>query len=561
MKTKLSVPCYSPRLQEPSWGGKAPTFKYYLFDRDENVSYSNNQDAKSRSIELLWDKDPTISRFSDVKGRIIDEARLKDSYAKGYIFDSLNSGYYNVSLQDTNLINRLIGQVSSSFIGSDDVRNKKMKDALLDPNNPINSSLINSIPKSVKLTKPSSTPKAINSLSELEIVGSSIFHCEINNNDALTLSSMVDYSVSSYLSGTLSELLAKSPSDVNNDYVLTPIESKVFIAGGKITSGLVGYTGDIITSGLVGYIIDKYKVEDSGALRYENSFISIENTYTDSQVLYSTTYAYQLRSIYAANLRIPDTNGNLNYIGTYLFSSKTSDMQTVSCLKQELPPPPADLSFYWDYNRDSLLLTWNMPVNPTRDIKGFGIYKRNSIQEPFQLIGYYDFNDSTQPDKISDSILNSGVYTSVPNVGTGLEKRPVITHYDEEFDKKSVDGQIYAVVSYDAHKNHSQLSAQFRISYDRVYNKIKKQLASQSGADIAYPNTQINQQIFPDTVFVDSLSEMQISLDPAFPKGYRVNNKDESLFLSSTSVVSNKYVISMINIDTQEHFPIEINIK
>jgi hypothetical protein len=160
-----------------------------------------------------------------------------------------------------------------------------------------------------------------------------------------------------------------------------------------------------------------------------------------------------------------------------LFQSNVSTSSTVYC-RDEIPPePPVDFDARWDYQDYSLVLSWNFPVNPRRDIKYFQVFRRDSLERPFELLMEYDFNDSfKQPSRLENTYEH-------------LVKKfesPFNIYIDKDFNKDAK--YYYAIACVDARGMVSNYSQQFEITFDRIKNKLMKRMVSPSGAPRQYPN-------------------------------------------------------------------------
>lgn len=308
---------------------------------------------------------------------------------------------------------------------------------------------------------------------------------------------------------------------------------------------------------LVGYVIDKFEVSQNGATTQRERIIveggSI-NKYVDFKVKYGTTYCYAIRPAVVFTLPALDDN-RLAYVKV-LVLGKQSGKSFVQTLDGRAPPPPADVDFRWDYDADKLVMTWNFPINSQRDIKKFQVFRRASINKPYQLLKVYDFNDS----KTIASDLESSIS---PNL---IEKvsSPKNSFIDVEFNKTKYHNEThalyYAVASIDAHGLTSNYSMQFAVWFDSFTNKLKKKLISHSGAPKPYPNVYLLADAFVDTIRVSgpSAAKMHVIFNP---QQYFVKDNNGNVQKVVRTLQENaSYKINVINLDNQKSDVVTITI-
>ena len=290
---------------------------------------------------------------------------------------------------------------------------------------------------------------------------------------------------------------------------------------------------------IIGLIVEKFRVYKGKKYRMPPVIIAgprPEKGY-DSQVAYGQTYEYSVRTL--AKFRVPATmQDGRTYIQTFLVASKPSQTIQVTLQEDREPTIPQDVNYHYDFSSDSLYITWSPPVNPQRDVKYYQVFRRKSLEEPFQLLAQLDFDDSvirTQPQESVDSetIIS---YSSMP------------TYYiDSDFDKSS--SYIYALVSVDARQLSSKYSTQTMISFDKTKNKIRKEFVCYSGAPKQYPNWTLKENFFVDTMKDSSHSSVNIYFNPEAYKLIRSNGEVIPAFYSKSEDPLAKYVFQFINTD------------
>lgn len=305
-------------------------------------------------------------------------------------------------------------------------------------------------------------------------------------------------------------------------------------------------------SRIVGYIIDKTEINAQGET-IEHPPIVIENPQSsvsaDFRVKYNSRYKYTIRTIAQFILpAIDDDTGDVATI-TLLVSSKPSPPVYVRCRETDAPPPPADFNFTWDYDQNSLLVHWCFPTNSQRDIKKFQVFRRRNIDEPFELLKMYDFDDSLvkYPDKENPD----------PRLVEFLGG-PVTFYTDDDF--KVSSRFIYAVASVDAHGFSSNYSAQFEVWFDQFKNVLKKRLISHSGAPKPYPNLYLETDTFVDTMRVGGPGSrrMRLYFNPEY---FNLTDDDEQFIRTiATKQQGGNYKLQIVNLDNQKSATVTVTI-
>lgn len=305
---------------------------------------------------------------------------------------------------------------------------------------------------------------------------------------------------------------------------------------------------------IIGFLIDKTEIRVNGTA-VQHSPIIIENPKAkyaaDFAVKYGSTYVYTIRTVAMLTLPAIDEETNATAQLQLLVTSKPSHPIYVSAVETEPPPPPSDFGFTWDYESGKLLLHWTFPVNPQRDIKKFQVFRRKSVDEPFQLLKMYDFDDS--------QIKLANNENPAPALVEYLNS-PVTFYYDDEF-KKTSSKFIYAVACIDAHGFTSTFSAQFEVWFDVFKNKLQRKLISHHGAPKPYPNLYLEAAIMSDTIRVagSHSKTMKLYLTPEHYAYF--NNDNNSIKLVKTTNEGSKYKLQFINTDIQKSTTITISIE
>jgi hypothetical protein len=300
----------------------------------------------------------------------------------------------------------------------------------------------------------------------------------------------------------------------------------------------------------VGYVIDRFEISSGDRIgKLRNFYISSPSIseFLDSNVKYGVQYVYAIRSVAAFYVTAVNDNNELQK-SKFLIASRPSTFSSILTEEYVPPPPPSDLNFHWDYQRAALQIDWAFPSNPQRDIKGWQIFRRKSTSEAFSLIAQLDFDDSVIKTPPIEAISKS----LIKKYGSS------ITFYIEpEFNKDST--YIYAVCSIDAHAMTSNYSTQFRVSFDRIQNRLIKTLVSPSGAPKQYPNTFLKAELSLDSVKSTKIDRMRIYFDPEY---LRVNDRrGRDLHLLKTDRRSGVYRFMLLNTDRQKQANIDVTLK
>lgn len=296
------------------------------------------------------------------------------------------------------------------------------------------------------------------------------------------------------------------------------------------------------TAEIVGYVIDKFEIVDNGQIKNHNPII-VENgrasSTLDVRIRYGARYGYVIKTIVRLTLPVVDAVTNELSTAHVLVASRPSKTAYVHCHEDIPPSYPSDFGFTWDYEREKLTIRWSFPTTSQRDVKKFQLFRRLTIEDPFELIKEYDFDDSLTP------TLNA----EQPSPATVERlKNPAAFYVDDEFDKSKKF--IYAVGSVDAHGLVSSYSAQFEVSFDVFKNKLVKRLVSHGGAPKPYPNMYIDGELFSETIRDKGHQRMKVYFNPEFYQMYDGSGRVTQAI--ATNRTGGSYVLSLINVDVQK---------
>jgi hypothetical protein len=307
----------------------------------------------------------------------------------------------------------------------------------------------------------------------------------------------------------------------------------------------------------IGYVVEKLGQSPRGEFEQFSDFVSLNpnvSEFIDPNIKYGFTYYYRARQLYRIRLiQVGDTidGGRIKYntLTAYL-ASRTPTPAIVKAEETTPPLPPSTLIGNFIYKRgNGIRLDWARPSSPTRDIKKYQVFRRRSINEPFELIAQYDFSDPGYTMDRQQEVINERLITRLD--------APRYYHVDPEFTRES--SFIYCVASVDAHGFVSNYGTQMLYTFDRYNNKIVSKKLSQSGAPRSYPNYYVDptelEEFGSDRLVEDVIKDsghgtMRVYFDPT---AYRYSNesdgtKGDPLVLSRRR---GNYKFQIVNLDRQ----------
>ena len=302
---------------------------------------------------------------------------------------------------------------------------------------------------------------------------------------------------------------------------------------------------------VVGYVVDKTEITGDGSV-IQHPQIILENAkankYVDFKVKYGSTYSYTIRAIAAYTLSAIDVITNDIALLRTLVTGKSSSNVYSQAIDTQAPAPPADVDFRWDYDNDRLVISWSFPVNSQRDIKKFQVFRRASLNNSYELIKMYDFNDAQTVVNDLENNINKSLVQKLTS--------PYNIYFDEDFDKVQHHNEnsalIYALASVDAHGYTSNYSMQFAVWFDSFKNKVQKKLISHSGAPKPYPNMYLMADAFIDTIRVHGprTTHMKLYFNPQYY--YIIDANGAKDHVISTLQEHGSYKVNIINLDSQK---------
>ncbi len=303
---------------------------------------------------------------------------------------------------------------------------------------------------------------------------------------------------------------------------------------------------------VIGYIFEKVRIYKGKRYPMPSVIVAGASVRTgyDSEIAYGQTYEYSARTI--AKFRVPMTDYETGevFIGTFLLASRPSAVSKTTITENRRPDPPSDINFYFDYDDENVKITWAPPVNPQRDVKYLQIFRRKSVEEPFELLVHYDWDDSIIRTTTEESIDPDLIKTvlSCP------------TYYiDTEFDKEKTF--IYALVTIDARQLSSTYSTQYEVSFDEAKNRIHKGFLSYAGAPKQYPNWFLKENFFVDSIKDSTHKQLTIYFNPETYGLITDGGNEISAFCTTSMDPYSKYVFQLINTDRLDEAQVEVVIN
>jgi len=317
----------------------------------------------------------------------------------------------------------------------------------------------------------------------------------------------------------------------------------------------------------IGYYIEKTEMQSDleGGLSSKSHSPLIIDSYGDfnifdSDIKYGATYVYNIKVIYLTTYEAMaiDPDGSTPNEAVFAVSMLTSEGMTtqVAALEAIPPNPPQNLSFKYNFSEKGLLIFWEEPRNPQRDVVRYQVFRRERVNESFSLLAEYDFDHSTSKVVPLEKAPAHKIFKM---------SGPSKYYLDKTFDKSKT--YIYTLAAIDARGLTSEYSEQVQVTFDKYKNSISRQRISRSGAPKSYPNLYLKSDLFVDSIQSSGAKRMRVFFDPEYydlvkstfenpPGPLPIRKIDQSLKL-----ISDKYKIQMINLDYQNSQVFDISIS
>ena len=310
---------------------------------------------------------------------------------------------------------------------------------------------------------------------------------------------------------------------------------------------------------VIGYIIFKNEITADGLMVPVKKYFlegfegkDVTPQFLDSEVVYGSTYHYNARTVVLVK-RLHLSNGTDGlkagrHVVHSILVSRESDTVSVQAIETAPPGEPDSIFYDYIYGKGGLRISWRMPTNRQRDTKYIQVFRRQSINEPFQCIAEIDFDDSEVKSPKTEFVDSTRV----------SKHQSAITNYvDSEFTRNSK--YIYALAAVDAHGMSSGYSRQAMVSFDRINNELIIEPISRTGAPKQYPNFYIDPSM-DDNIFVDSMTVDSMRLSNARKLTFYfdpdaityVSNNGDASFVVRDQKQGAEYKFHAINLDRQK---------
>ena len=547
------------------------TYNYFLPDERESVdtfktqeSFDRHRQKYARQVELSFSPlsavVPDSAVLTEIELSDSEKSRLLTRYTDKIVreTDFLGDKFLSVKLQDSNVTERILANVEATLL------QQKVSTTALSP--------VESV-----LTYASTTSDVVDGQLILDSVNVD------ESNEYATIDPVTGRPFEVSKAGDVSKLTfnlslsQKFAGDISTNAIKTPL-SPAYNSMLKVTNDLKeiqvqsrqkpgAYVikesdfvqtfdpiqqekmglDDVFLGGntVMGYRIKKYRVDDPE----DNDEFFITNTsatsFTDISVMYGKNYNYAISVIYLVRV-FGYTRRNV-VAADVLVESRESPSINVVCEEAVPPKAPDGLRFYLLQNK-KLVLEWDYPVNPTEDIKRFQVFRRSSINEPFEMLCQIDFDNSTVLTPRTEVIPSSlNKKTDVP-----------LTYYcDQTFTLDS--HYIYSVCAVDAHDLSSPYSEQFHVSYDYMAAQLVVEFVSEKNAPKPYPNFLLRNQLTEDAIRDSNHSSLSCYFDPEYLKVIDGNKEDVGLLQTSQDEPS--YKLQLLHLNFQQSVVANIVVK
>ena len=253
---------------------------------------------------------------------------------------------------------------------------------------------------------------------------------------------------------------------------------------------------------LVGWIVSKYRL-DNGKEKYMYTRFVEETRFRDPYVAYGKTYRYQIRPVFCKYVSNKKDRRSTYIDNTVVFvGSEESAFIDVECTELKVPEPPRNPRFEYILN-SNIRVTWERPESyvsdenklfDTNDIKGYQLFIRNSLEEPYRLFRYFTFNNTVPSSlriRASESIADDFVISSEYEISESVSPDDIPNFYEYREYIVNIRSNVdyyFALCSIDAHGNSSNYSAQYKVRRNNVTGEVDIQLVCPVGAPKQYPN-------------------------------------------------------------------------
>ena len=202
--------------------------------------------------------------------------------------------------------------------------------------------------------------------------------------------------------------------------------------------------------------------------------------------------------------------------------------------------------------KKKLNIKWFNPVEPQNDIKGYQIFKRESLEEPYVLLKQIEFTSKNDAFERNENIPLDDIIKSFS----------VLNEFDDKSYKPNKI-QIYTICSIDSHGYTSNYGKQVAILYDFLNKKCIVDEISKSNAPLNMPNLLIDKKtkfydeenfIVNNLTFEKNVNKISLYITPECFKITDMNNSEDIL-------LKEKYKFSIFKLENSESIISDIDIE
>ena len=269
----------------------------------------------------------------------------------------------------------------------------------------------------------------------------------------------------------------------------------------------------------------------------------------DEAIKYGKTYRYITYPVF--NITFPKFK-DFHVLQDFLYCDTPIDSGDIVCKEKDRPFPPSYMRF--SIIKNKVNIEWKPDNDGTGDLKGYQIFKRYSLDQPFKLVKQIEYHLETD-------VYDKNLLVSNNNIEKRSENQP-LEYYDKLEKEKIV---IYSICSIDAHGQVSNYSTQIAIKYNFFTKKLETDLVSTTGAPLFYPNVFVKRKTkFFDnddkfvtiTPKVDNISKITLYATPDFA----IIN-DDNVSLNNIYTYKEKYKFNIFKVENSKNFIDDIEIE
>lgn len=318
----------------------------------------------------------------------------------------------------------------------------------------------------------------------------------------------------------------------------------------------------------VGYLVEKFElIKEDIVLKDTRFFINkklneikkqtneeeikiIDNlNIHDNSIKYGKTYFY---IVYPVFLFTQPCKNDYHFLNTYLLCDYPYKTKEVLCKEFKRPEAPSYLNFIYSEKEKSLKIKWSKPIEKQGDIKGYQVFKRESLSMPYDLLSQISFHNEYDAYEKNKNISMTKTTTT---------KKHVSEYTDKDFRPGKI--QIYTVCSVDAHGYTSNYGSQIAVTYDYQNKKCILDQVSKSGAPLHMPNLIIprktkffhnDESIVSNTPYEKNVNKFTLYITP---EAHSIVKNNASV----TKLLGDNYKLSIYKLENGENVVKDINIK